>query len=42
VEQRTRICVTGEAEAFAAAATTWLGWRPQVRTVSLQSPARAF
>lgn len=42
VEQRTRICVTGEAEAFAEAATAWLGWRPQVRTVSLQSPARAF
>ena len=42
VAQRTRICVTGEAEAFAEAATTWLGWRPQVRTVSLQSPARAF
>ena len=40
--QRTRFCVTGAAEAFADAATTWLGCRPQVRSVSLQSPARAF
>jgi hypothetical protein len=30
------------ADAFAEAATAWLGTRPSVRTVSLQSPARAF
>lgn len=40
--QRTQICVTGPAEAFADAATAWLGSRPNVRCVSLQSPARAF
>ncbi len=39
---RTYYCVTGEAEPFAKAATAWLGRRPNVRTVSLQSPARAF
>ena len=33
-------CVTGSAEAFAAAAHAWLGSRPAVRSVSLQSPAR--
>ncbi len=33
-------CVTGSAEAFAAAAYAWLGSRPAVRSVSLQSPAR--
>jgi len=33
-------CVTGSAEAFAAAANAWLGSRPAVRSVSLQSPAR--
>ena len=39
---RSRFCVTGAAEPFAEAATSWLGDRPDVRTVSLQSPARAF
>jgi glutamate racemase len=38
--QRTTYCVTGSAEAFAAAATTWLGERPAVCGVNLQSPAR--
>ena len=33
-------CVTGSAEAFAASATAWLGSRPAVCSVSLQSPAR--
>jgi len=33
-------CVTGSAEAFEAAANAWLGSRPAVRSVSLQSPAR--
>jgi len=40
--ERSHICVTGPADAFAEAATAWLGTRPSVRTVSLQSPARAF
>jgi glutamate racemase len=40
--ERSRYCVTGSAEAFADAAATWLGARPAVRSVSLQSPARAF
>jgi glutamate racemase len=40
--ERSRFCVTGPADAFAEAATTWLGSRPPVRTVSLQSPARAY
>ncbi|MFN5163008.1 MAG: glutamate racemase [Cyanobacteriota bacterium] len=40
--QRSHFCVTGPADAFADAATAWLGARPSVRTVSLQSPARAF
>jgi len=39
---RSRYFVTGAAEDFAAAATSWLGDRPTVHTVSLQSPARAF
>jgi glutamate racemase len=39
---RSRYCVTGSAEAFADAAATWLGARPSVRSVSLQSPTRAF
>jgi glutamate racemase len=36
----TRFCVTGPAEAFARAATPWLGFTPQVEAVSLVSPAR--
>lgn len=40
--RRSRFCVTGSADAFADAATAWLGSRPSVRQVSLQSPARAF
>jgi len=38
--ERTTYCVTGSAEAFATAATTWLGQRPTVHGVNLQSPAR--
>lgn len=40
--QRTRFCVTGPADAFASAAAAWLGSRPAVRSVSLQSPTRAY
>jgi glutamate racemase len=39
---RSRFCVTGGADAFATAAAGWLGSRPPVRTVSLQSLVRAF
>ena len=35
-----RYCVTGSADAFADAATAWLGERPVVQGVNLQSPAR--
>ncbi|MEB3183654.1 MAG: glutamate racemase [Cyanobacteriota bacterium] len=35
-------CVTGPAEAFACAAHAWLGERPAVRSVNLQSPARVL
>ena len=38
--ERTTYCVTGSAEAFAAAATAWLGQRPSVHGVNLQSSAR--
>ena len=38
--ERTTYCVTGSAKAFATAATTWLGHRPSVHGVNLQSPAR--
>ncbi|MEB3243128.1 MAG: glutamate racemase [Cyanobacteriota bacterium] len=38
--QRTGFFVTGEADSFADSATAWLGSRPHVRCVSLQSPAR--
>ncbi len=37
-----RFCVTGCAESFASAATPWLGQRPIVEQVSLQSLSRAF
>lgn len=37
-----RFCVTGCAESFAIAATPWLGQRPTVERVSLQSLSRAF
>ena len=40
--ERTRFCVTGPADAFAAGAAAWLGSRPAVRSVSLQSPTRAY
>ncbi len=40
--ERTRFCVTGSAQDFAAAATDWLGSEPLVRSVSLQSPVRGF
>ena len=40
--ERTRFCVTGPAEAFAVGAAAWLGSRPAVRSVSLQSPTRAY
>ncbi len=36
----TRFCVTGSAEAFARAATPWLGFAPAVRQVSLAAAAR--
>ena len=39
--RRSRFFVTGPAETFAVAATFWLGNRPPVRTVSLQSLVRA-
>jgi glutamate racemase len=39
---RSRFCVTGCADDFATAATFWLGSRPAVRTVSLQSLVRSF
>jgi len=38
--ERTTYCVTGSAEAFATAATAWLGQRPSVHGVNLLSPAR--
>jgi glutamate racemase len=37
-----RFCVTGDPEAFARAATPWLGWEPSVERVHLQPPVRAF
>jgi glutamate racemase len=37
---RTRYCVTGSAQAFALAATPWLGGTPAVQSVCLQSQAR--
>jgi glutamate racemase len=37
-----RFCVTGCAESFAASATPWLGQRPTVEQVSLQSLSRSF
>lgn len=40
--QRSHFFVTGPAEAFAEAAALWLGSRPSVHTVSLQSLVRAF
>jgi glutamate racemase len=40
IPERTTYCVTGSAEAFAKAAATWLGQRPTVHGVNLQSPAR--
>jgi glutamate racemase len=40
IPERTTYCVTGSAEAFATAAATWLGQRPTVHGVNLQSPAR--
>ncbi|MCP9849439.1 glutamate racemase [Cyanobium sp. Morenito 9A2] len=40
--ERGRFCVTGCAESFATSATPWLGQRPSVEQVSLQSLSRAF
>jgi glutamate racemase len=40
--QQGRFCVTGDPEAFAQAASPWLGWRPLVERVCLQSSVRAF
>jgi glutamate racemase len=40
--RRSRFFVTGPAETFANAASFWLGNRPSVRTVSLQSLVRAI
>jgi glutamate racemase len=37
-----RFCVTGCAESFADSATPWLGQRPRVEQVSLQSLSRSF
>ncbi|NQV10334.1 MAG: glutamate racemase [Cyanobacteria bacterium] len=39
--QAGRFCVTGDPDAFALAATPWLGWQPQVEKVGLHSPVSA-
>jgi glutamate racemase len=41
-QQRSRLCVTGCPEAFAAGASAWLGHRPNVNQVDLRSAGRAF
>jgi len=41
-QQRSRLCVTGCPEAFAAGASGWLGHRPSVNQVDLRSAGRAF
>jgi glutamate racemase len=41
-QQRSRLCVTGCPEAFAAGASAWLGHRPTVNQVDLRSAGRAF
>jgi len=41
-QQRSRLCVTGCPEAFAAGASAWLGHRPSVSQVDLRSAGRAF
>ena len=38
----TRICVTSDPEGFADRATPWLGQRPSVEHVALQSEVNAF
>ena len=39
---RTRVCVSGSAEAFADGASRWLGYRPAVERVDLRSVGQAF
>ena len=41
-QQRSRLCVTGCPEAFAAGASGWLGHRPTVDQVDLRSAGGAF
>ena len=41
-QQRSRLCVTGCPDAFAAGASQWLGHRPAVNQVDLRSASRAF
>jgi glutamate racemase len=40
--ERTRVCVSGSAEAFADGASRWLGYRPAVERVDLRSVGQAF
>jgi len=40
--ERTRVCVSGSAEAFADGASRWLGYRPAVEQVDLRSMGQAF
>jgi glutamate racemase len=40
--ERTRVCVSGSAEAFAEGASRWLGYRPTVERVDLRSVGQAF
>ena len=41
-QQRSRLCVTGCPESFAAGASAWLGHRPSVNQVDLRSACKAF
>jgi glutamate racemase len=40
--ERTRVCVSGCADAFADGASRWLGYRPSVERVDLRSVGQAF
>jgi len=40
--ERTRVCVSGSADAFADGASRWLGYRPAVERVDLRSVGQAF
>ncbi|MBE9171537.1 glutamate racemase [Cyanobium sp. LEGE 06143] len=42
LQQRSRLCVTGCPDTFAAGAEDWLGHRPAVEHVDLRTAARAF